>query len=362
MDRRIDRFQSKVQVNINLANDEIERLSQDLLILQGEVDSVKDQLNRTNIQLDQVGQAATGIQNREKAENKMKIARQKIKNETQINEIVQNHKAKVAEIQRDYQESLDKLGIWAEKKEAQKLAPLEEQLNLINEKRKKYEFTINSASETIMDNAGKETDAVQSIEFARIASLQNSIKQKNGERLQLLNRAKDRLAECVERLDTMETNHKLEINSLQSQLNSLDESYQMRERLFNERSENEILRLKSKYKKVRGNEEIIKDAIDKVERNQKKQMMSAVMEGEDLKHAMEIYQSRSIGSENNSNSFNEDNSQSELEYLRLKKLLEKRENELIKSRTENESLKRELARLKHELAFKKKRKSSSLIE
>ena len=353
MDRRIERFQNKVQVNINLADDEIERLSHDLMILQGEVDSTKDELNRVSIQLQQREHATTGKINREQAKYSSKVSKTIIQNQNEINQINEQHKQKVAEIQKDYQKSLNKLRDICDKKEIQRTSQLDAELQQIEQQKRSLENTISNASSSIHEDDEAVISKVRSIEYSQVSRLQQSIISKNNERYQLLLSAKQRLTQVVQRLDDMEQDHRMTMNSLNLQLQNQDNKYKTRIKLLKDNSQREIAKLKNRYETLKKREENLQDSIDQVESNQKRQMLAAVQEGEELKRTLTLsYQMSSPEP-----SFNQENDTKEKlinDYHSLKKTLEEKENELVKKRTENESLKRELARLQFQAGLKKR--------
>ena len=124
-------------------------------------------------------------------------------------------------------------------------------------------------------------------------------------------------------------------------------------KLLQENNKREIARLKNKYETFKKREENLQEAIDRVEDNQKRQMLVAVQEGEELKRTLTMSHSFS----DSQNSINEDENNAKIQsnnYKELKKKLEEKENELVKARTENESLKRELARLQYQSTLKKR--------
>ena len=378
MNRRIERFRSKVQTNINLADDEILRLSNDLMKLQGEVDSVRDELNRVTIKLDQKEQAGIGQISRQQAKCSTKVSRVKTQNENEINEITKQHSLQIAKINKDYRDSLDQLRDQMEEKEHQRTAPLEAELKAIEDQKRGFEKTIRESSDPVLDEDEEVVSQIKSIEYSRLSHLERSIITKNNDRYLSLMSAKQRLSDVVQRLDQMEQDHKMAINSLLRQLQTVEERYKTRISMLQSNNEHEIKRLKNQYEVLKQKEERMQDSIENVQRNQKRQMMAAVQEGEDLKRSVTMYRRSSLQetTANTSHSFtannythnssynyshhsttttnitqnydNDDVKAATVEYQRLKKELEKKENQLIKARTENETLQRELARLKHE--------------
>ena len=355
MNRRIERFRNKVQVNINLADDEIMRLSNDLMRLQGEVDSTKDELNRVSIQLQQKENASAGKVSREQAKYSSKVSKVIIQNQNEINEINKQHKENVAREQKDFQKSIDQLKERCDQEEAKKTQKIDSEMKQIEEQKRIFENTIQNASNSVLEEDEDVIYEITSIENSRLSQLQRSIISKNNERHQLLISAKYRLSQCVDRLDEMEERHRMAINSLNLQLQSLDNKYHTRIRLLQENSKREIARLKNKYETFKQREENLQEAIDRVEDNQKRQMLAAVQEGEELKRTITMSHNTSVSqssiNENENSTQNITN-----DYNELKKKLEEKENELVKARTENESLKREVARLQYQSTLKKRQK------
>ena len=344
LDRRIEHFQHKVQQNITLADDEIQRLSQDLQTLQGEIVEVKDQISKVNTQLNQAEQASKGKIQRKIAKGQLKVANVKIKNENIIKEIVEKHRIDMNALQNDYQNSLAQLEVWAAKRETQRTAALDAALKQITEQTNQTRSTMTTIERTAVDDAGAEMEDLQTIENNRLTRLERLVKAKNNERLNSLLAAKARLSDCVTTLEEMERNHSLTMSSYQGKLSSLDANYEQVVKRMQETCSREVETLKRKLLEIQRKDESMRDMIDKIQHNQKRQMFSAVREGEDLRLQMQTVCSEPvyIASED------EEHRQQSIMYEKLKKKLADRENQLIKARTENESMKREICRLQHE--------------
>ena len=206
--------------------------------------------------------------------------------------------------------------------------------------------TVGKAEKAALDDAGPDVEELQAIEYERLSRLETAVKQKNDERYASLMAAKSRLSDCVTTLEEMERNQILKINSLQNKLKALDNSYQMRQKRCIDQNTHQIETLKRKLEEAKRKEDMMKDSIDKVESAQKKQIYSTVRKGEELRLTMQA-----VNSAPRTENIDSDDI-SYAEYEKLKKLLEAKENELINARTENESMKRELGRLKHEAKMK----------
>lgn len=353
-DRRIEHFQHKVQVNINLADDEIGRLSNDLTEIQGEINQTKDQLNRVNIILSQSEQAKLGKTSRDIAKKKAKIAKIKTQHENEILELVEKHRKEMETLQHDYQESLSRLEVWAQKREAQRTGNIDLAIKQAQEMSQQLLSTVGRAEKAAIEDASPDVEELNEIEYARLTRLETAVRQKNDERYAALMAAKSRLSDCVTTLEEMERNQILKINSLQNKLKALDASYQMRQKRCVDQNTHAIDTLKRKLEEAKKKEEMMRESIDKVEHIQKRQIYSTVREGEELRLTMQAVNSeprREASKDGDENSF--------AEYEKLKKILEAKENELINARTENESMKRELGRLKHESKMKNLRKNNA---
>ena len=355
LDRRIEHFQHKVQQNITLADDEIQRLAQDLQALQGEISEVKDQLGRVNVQLNQSEQAAKGKYQRELAKSRLKVSQVKIQNENRIKEIIEKHRVDMEALQNDYQNSLAQLSVWATKREQQRTAQLDIAMKQIEDQTNDMKNTISTVERTAVDAAGAEVEELQKIEYSRMSRLERSVKAKNEERLAALLSAKARLSDCVATLEEMERNHSLTMSSYQGKLNALDSNYQQRVKRMQELSAREIENLKRKLQETKRRDESMRDQIDQIQHNQKRQMFSAVREGEELRIQMQ-----SVGAEAAQANEDEEKAAQQMMYDKLKKKLADRENQLIKARTENESMKRELSRLQHEARKKNMRRTTRI--
>ena len=370
-DRHVESFQYKIQQRVNLANDEISRLLSDLSLLKGQIVEVTDQIHRIDRQLMQSSQEYIGRNRRQQASLDTYISSLRKNHCLKLQEIQERHSQDLLSLQKEYQHSLDciqkKSKSQIEKKNSKYDELIQNEKNIL--KQMELELTqIRNYTNYAKSAPPREVISNHDEQIKRQKQLQRTILKRNQERLDAMNEGKARLADCIATLDDMESNHASEIENYKIKLEALDQRYQakiVREK-ENHRREVDAIKKRIEANNYRSNN--LQKTIDKVQKHHKMQIKTALEEGE-------VFQQMSTGT-NRSSKSNATNGIYEFQgkyasytsdgksvddlmnhLNHLKKILEEKENELMKERTDNESLKRELGRLKHEERMEKRRQS-----
>lgn len=369
-EKRIERLQNKIQVKINLANDEIDRLRSDYAILQGQIVEVVDQLNKLTNYMTQIKHIQLGVNRRKQVSIDTMISKLKKEYNLQLQQIESSHTQQINDLTKDYENSIKEIGKNSD-------IIIEKQIEPINKaiedtkadlQKIKYEYkAITSGNQSYISNSSinssmdAEFRSSHESEVESIRKLEKQIQKQNQERLNSILQGKTKLQECVETIDEMEKNHNTEMENYKAKLDALDQMYQDKIRIRSEKHHKTIEKLTRKLSEYNDKINSIQNTIQKVQNHHKSQIDKALAEGDSLSSqisekarqysasfsGININISKSKTDINYSNDYSDTNDESN-RLIKLKERLEKSENELYKARTENESLKREVARLKHE--------------
>lgn len=365
MEKRIERLQHKIQVKVNLANDEIDRLKSDYAIIQGQICEVIDQINQLNNYMTQRKYIQLGINKRKQVSIDTIISKMKTEYNLQIQELETSHSNQISNLNKEYENSMKEIERHSDIKLEEQIGPINKAIEDTKEylKQIKYEYQAltsnNSSFSQVTTN--DEFSSFHDNEIESIKNLEKKIQKQNQERLNSILQGKAKLQECVETIDEMEKTHSTEMENFKSKLDALDKMYQDKIRIKSEKHHKTIEKLTQKLKEYNQKINSIQNTIQKVQNHHKMQIDKALAEGDNLSSQISEKAKQYSASfsglninvskhKSNVSYFNEysEASDEKSKLSMLKEKLEKTENQLFKERTENESLKREIARLKHE--------------
>jgi chromosome segregation ATPase len=349
LERRIEQFQSRIQQNINLADDELERLSNYLTLLRGEVVEANDQLTSVQRQITQATQQSRGRKKRIEASFGTVIAQLKTQHEAYVRELQEKNTAEIECIEKAYQAKLRDFENLAQRRIRAKVAPIADALDQTQRKRLSESVTLR---EKELEMASiEDLQSLQEIDINRQRRLESTIQARSQERLASLLQAKSKLSECVATLEEMERNHNTFCASSQSRLDNLDVRHRERVAREKERREREISSLTRKAEELHKKEKALNNTVQKIEGRLRMQIENAVKDGELLRREMSAKRDAPV------DKGHEERLANWRQTLKgLRKKLELRESELLRARTDNESMKREIGRLKHEIRVAKWRR------
>ena len=356
-ERRMEQFQNKVQQHINLADDEIARLTTYLTTIKGDIIETNDQLNRLQIQLIQASQESSGNAKRQQAALNAKISKMKALFNLKLQEMQTTHANDVTSLQDDYQNALNNIHKTMKDRVAQQTAPIDDLIKQTKAKLQAMDSTFGSSRRELDEAAVEDIKAVQEVAIAQQKQLEKAIQKRVQERLDSILQAKSRLSDCVATLEEMERNHASQMNEYKIKLEALDIQYQAKIKRETDNHNRQLVSLKNKINENEKRNFAYQRSIHKIERHHKQQLNSAVREGDNLQYSMKTQemQNQIAAKENEKLRRLVD----KLQVLREK--LEKRENELASERSDNESLKREINRLKHESQMAKRRQTRTTV-
>jgi hypothetical protein len=352
LERRIEQFQSRIQQNINLADDELERLSNYLTLLQGEVVQAKDKLTEVERQISLATQQSLGRKKRIEANLGTVVAQLKTRHESFVRELLEENTAEIECINKEYQSKLRDLESIAQRTILAKTRPIEDALNETQSLR--LQDSKNLRQSELEREDRENTMSLLEIDSNRQRRLEATIRARTRERHTSLLQAKDRLSECNATLEEMERKHNTFCSNFQSKLDNLDIRHQEKVKREKERRDREISSLRRRAEELHKKEKALDRTVQKIESRLRIQIENAVKEGEYVKNEMNVKSNVSLDERHG------ERLETWLQNLEdLRRKLGLRDSELLKARTDNESMKREIGRLKHEIRMGKRRRADN---
>ena len=365
--RKLEQFQTKVQQSMELADDEISRLSNYLNSVKVEIINLKDQITRYDNQYIQDQHEKKGILAKEKSKRETQLAKFEAEHHAAVLEMNKEHAATLDVMQKDYEKTLAEI-------EANSTRKAEKELKKFDEKASKLEtqisritkrlnnsksFSMDDEEEEEFDPEEDETKYMQdtlNIEETKIASLEESIKQRDAERLQSLTKSKQQLSDAVNALETLEKQHVQKMENYKSQIESIDAKYKKELTALGNGQKKNLLPSKKRMASAKKRILQLQQQIAKTEEQQNSKLLALTDKRDRLKSEFV-----SVTSKNIEKPSYEEAHEVERQADALRGQIESRESDLAALRSENQSLKREIGRLKH-ISRVAKRRSALGIE
>jgi chromosome segregation ATPase len=349
-DRQMEQFQNKVQQNINLADDEIARLSNYLSILQADIADVQDQLTRANIKNNQLSQEQSGRDIRSHANAETVIARLRSEHHSFMQGLQDRQSQEINALHHSFEEAITGLEKMSMQKIATKVGPIEGMIHQAKGDHKRIQDSIGAAEQSLQADALTDLRELQTVEHRQQQRLETTVQARTQERLESLIQAKGRLSDCVATLEEMERNHASRMATFKTRLETMDARYREKIQRDTERHNRMTAGVKRKITEFDNRGNALQKTASKIERHHKLQIETAVRDGEYVKADVLAAEARTQASSQESAKVQQWTARLE----ELKQKLQMRENELLQARNQNDGMKREVARLQHEARIAKR--------
>lgn len=351
LDRRLEQFQNKVQQRINIADEQIQLDINYLNSLQEEIVEAQDTLQKLENQVVQRQQVAIGKNQRKKVNRSMTIARIKSNHALTIKELEATHAEEMESLNQDFQSTLTEIQKSTPKRIQEKTAPIELEIKKVQDLIAKKLEENQRVQQTLEPESEIEIEQTHEMEFNRIKKLEQRLQEKNQERLNSLLQARQQLFECVHTLEEMEQTHNVSMDNYKDQLSEMDEKYELQVKREADEHKKQTVSIKQKIKET---DQIIKSlskSLHRTEKRQKDQLSNLSTQTETLQQQLVTIKKQEAIKREGENEISEVSNQ----LSSLRKQLSDRETILNQMRSDNELMKREIAKLYHEAKIAKRR-------
>jgi hypothetical protein len=338
MNRRLEAFRTKVQFEIDAANDRIDRLSGYLSSVNADIVLVKDRLRSFQLRFDQEKEMKDGEKKRKSVEVQERSVLLQADHQAQICAMEEAHSETLKSMCCDFEKKYAQLKKKAEILSASRTKVLsalietaQNQLNAIQKSIKNSKFHVD-ASEIVASD----------VENERIEILETSLRDKSEDRLGNLTMLKQKLSDVLTILEEREEDHTLAMNRLKSKLERINTDYDMAVNLKDKQREKQMELGKRKIEQAEARVLGYHNQISRMQEKQAVELMQIAV-SKDILRSQFGFQSATTNSKKSRVGLDK-NSQ-------LMSELEKRESILKVLRNQNEELKRNIAALRDEERF-----------
>ena len=362
--RKLEQFQAKVQQSIELADDEIERLKNYLNSVKIEILDLRDQKTRYEQQYQQDQHEKKGQIIKEMSKKDAQLAKIEAEHHAAVLDLNKAHQTRIDMMNSDFDKSLKEIEEDSNKKSERELKKYDDLASRLEEQIKRAAKRLNNEKDSSKydesDSDDEELNPEEdenkymmdtlNIEEQKIKALQDSIKQRDQERLQALNKSKKQLNDAVNALETLEKAHVQKMDNYKKAIETLDDKYKKSISSLTNGQKKQLMPGKKRIAAAEKHIQQLQQQISKTEEQQNVKLLSLTDKRDRLKQEFVSVTSKTIEKP----SFEEAH-EAERQADGLRKQLEKKENELLAARSENQAIKRELGRLKHITRVSKRR-------
>lgn len=256
----------------------------------------------------------------------------------------------IQQIHNEFEEFFSQVEPWMNTKIEKEISPIEKKISAIRDKIERVRNTTVQTQDVDVKIAYDEITKTQEFEDEQIRRLEATLKEKTKERLENLQRAQEQLQDCINVLEDKENAYQLKVKEYTSKLDLMETHHKDKIRKETEKQERELNQLRSKLNETLKRAADVKKASDASSNNMKSALNAILIDNQSLLSSVP----KSIAIETQAQTNTELSDQNKkLEQLLIKR--EQDENLLAEVRTKNEGMKREIARLKHELRVRRHR-------
>jgi chromosome segregation ATPase len=349
LDRQTQFFQGEIQQQIALQDDEIDRIAQELIRYKTRIAESKIHLQQLNRDLQTAECRVKGCNQCDRADLLARIAQRKAKHNQTIQQLESDHSAAVDCLQEEFTEEMERtresheerLNSQFEDIERQKAKVHEEMVRdceLANELAKKQQLS------------PEEDEDVDDHYNEMIVQLRNQIRKLNAERFERFQSAKTRLIECLAVLEEMDREQEHLMAERRRTLTQLDSRYQEELKRLGQSEREFRSERKEALKNARRDLARLQRALHKLQSGQRDEMRMASSKFAGIEQ--ELASSAPVVVPDKLDSKELKKLESRRSTVRTsKQVRDQMEAKLSECRSVNASLRREVARMKHERTY-----------
>ena len=346
LDREVKKIQFRIQQEISLTDDEIQRMSEQLTEYKSEIVRKEKTLDKLQRDINEKMAAKDGRTKRNTVNQKMQFAQIQSDYHLYLQNLKKQQEEEISKLQDDFEEKLilfqNSTNDSIERKYQQVDKEMEELRSQIS-----IHSTIVSKRTRVKDPIQAETRAhCETLNNNLILELRQIIQNKNQERAENLRQSKEKLMQCVETIEDIDKEHDREVQDRRKALEHLDRMYDKELRKLAQAQEHKLLMLKGHLLEAEKRTQILRRAAHKLEQSNEQQLHETMKEI-DMMHIQDTSKSdyqQMLKEQEKGNMLNQKKAE-------LAQKLREREQVLEKTRAENSQVKKDIAQVRHIIKF-----------
>ena len=355
-DRKLQYVQFRIQQELVLVDEEIDRLSNRLKVYKSQIIAQKDKIQQLNSQIEEKKMSKDGeIKLRETNKN-TNILKIKAGHFQQIQQMRQYFSTEIEQLQNEFNDALENINNKKNNEVKEnymlQMKSIQKEIDFVKSQIDSVKETKANIANQVDNNDENNDDIYYEVNNPVIAQLRNAIEVRMKERYDGLMDSKTRLNDFVIQLETMTRQHALQVDNLVDKINSME--YQFQSDIQHEQCRHslKIADLKKELEVADQRLATLYKVSTRLKAENKRQIDQTTNELLQIKSE----KLNSLTRGNNNDEYTNQNVHAQLkeinkDVMRLNRHLKVKEDELHQKRDENETLKREIGRLNHEIRF-----------
>ena len=347
IERRAEKLRHSIQQQINLADDELDRLQNYFNNLKSEICQVNERIKTIRHSIKRRKDSKDNLFKCSEAQKRAIIAQLSAQHFQNIQKVDLQHSESIQSLQIEFEQQLDNIQLVHNNKIQQKISLIEKEID------KTRTILLNSKKNQVTEEDfefDENNQEIKNVALSRIITLENAIKAQNKDRTKSLQRLKSQLFECITSLEDSDMNQKRKVEQVIGAINQCDMNYQEKLKKLTRNHSRVIGDLKRKLNDAEKKSIIYSKSIQRTNAQFDEKISSLSKERE--------YLSKDFDQINNN--IKKSNKYDIIEITKklnqLQQNLSTSEDNLYRERTINENLKREIFRIKSEQKISKRRR------
>ena len=346
LNRQIQSFQFKIQQALNLYDDEIERMSNRLNTTKSKIVEAKEQVQLLERQISDVEMYRSGDEKRRTVSMNTVLTRRRLEHKQRIQQIQNQQREEIESLQHGFEQEMDRLSLASNQQLKSSAASLDSELAQCQHKIDKFRKKTQQIQQDDMNDPS--IQEVQNAEHEVIAELQYIVDQRNVERLRNLQSSREKLMHCADAIEGLTRTHHIDIAQKQKEIAALDARYQRELENLQQQHKRDIKSLTACLSQINQRNQKLQNAARHLEQANQTQLSKTMKDLETMKQISKIREEQPLVNQKDITKLQALRSQ----LTKQRQNFAAKENELHKWRDANESLRKEIWRLRHEIRFK----------
>jgi len=347
-DRQVKSLQFKIQQEIVLLDDEIERLSGRLSMRKSEIIQEQQILDSINREIESEKRISEGKKKRIRISKSLEKAQIVSSHQQVIQNIKKDQTIEIEELQNRFEKELEFISQNSNSKTKEKLRNISKEIDTLRDTTMTNSIALSKFHKK-KDPIGVETTSYcLGINNGLIMHLRSMVEQLNDDRVDGLKKSYEQIEECVNYLEELDKEHNQLVKEKNVLIKNIDNKYENDVKRLTQHHDHSIRMLRGHLLEAEKRSQTLKKAAQKLEESNEKQLRETIKEIDMMKYT------GIFGNVNNDKGDDRINLKTLQEQLNKSiKELEMRDFGLSKLREENNLLKKRIMQIKHEIRFNK---------
>jgi hypothetical protein len=348
LDRQTQAFQFRIQENLMLHDDEIERLANHLNNTKSKILEAKVRVIELGREIRDVLEFKSGDERRREATVNAAIAKFRAVHHQHLQQLQAEQTDEIEAEQRTFESQMNDISSYSRNKLQDTAAAVDQEIFKLRAEVQAYRDSAEKIQEQEETVTVDMAENLQNIDHGVIDELQNIVNQRNQERFQNLQQSREKLSRCVETLDQMVRSHTIAVEDRRRTLREIEQKYEASLAKIDERHKPRMARLTDALRDVQARTRILARAAHHLEHSNQKQLKETLTDLDSMKRRTLMTTDQPL---TNAEDLTKVEAQKK-HLMKIKRGIMMRDDALKRVRQENESLKKDVWRIRHELRFR----------